>query len=378
MRFNNPYLKKAAAATVSIDKRTGDEFNPPSFGRVARNGKRPESSSERLFSQHGELNASNNPEALDKIQGVLDGVASGKYQIAREASFSDGMEDAEAEAILKEAFSDPTSQGFRMVGQGIINVIKEVIDYEGLARKVWMPRTVGSGDVIRYDKDPYVLGFQIAEDGQTPQSVVEGRYYYPPEFEVTAYPSIEIKDKFRAQFDIVQRAQDKARQAIEYQEDLAMINLFAAGANAANTTTFFAALNLAALESIRYQVERHRLVLDKFIVHRQEISDLVTTVSQQVDPIAQRELILAGYIGVILNAMVITTAGTNTYEILSPGEVYGVAAPEYLGGMPIRVELFSKPTDEFMEGRPREGWFFYELISMYLGNAAGVAYGSRL
>ncbi len=40
-----------------------------------------------------------------------------------------------------------------------------------------------------------------------------------------------------------------------------------------------------------------------------------------------------------LNAQIITTAGTQTFEILQPGQVKAVTAPEYLGGMPIRVDL---------------------------------------
>ena len=89
-------------------------------------------------------------------------------------------------------------------------------------------------------------------------------------------------------------------------------------------------------------------------------------------------MIRAGYIGTILTAMIITTAGTQTYEILQPGQVRAVTAPEYLGGMPIRVELFSEPVNEYMMGKPRQGWFWYELISQVLVNPAGVAVGQKL
>ena len=105
---------------------------------------------------------------------------------------------------------------------------------------------------------------------------------------------------------------------------------------------------------------------------------MVNTVSAQVDPVTQRELIMAGFIGTILNAQIITTAGTQTFEILQPGQVKAVTAPEYLGGMPIRVELFSEPVNEFMLGKPRQGWFWYELISQVLVNAAGVSVGQRI
>lgn len=375
--LNNPYLK--TSGVKAVDRRTGDEFNPMSVGRLGRSGKRSESATEKMFNARGELNASNKGEALDKIQAILDGMANGTYDAGnvRVASQAGDYTVDESEAILREAFSDPSSEGFRQVGQGLLNPIKEVIDYEGLARKILAPRTVKAGEVVRYDKDVYIQGWVIAEDGQTPQSVVEGKYIYPPEFEVTAYPSIEIKDKYRAQYDILARVQDRARMAIEYQEDLALVALLTAGANQVNTTTLFATLNLAALEAIRYQIERHRLICDKFIIHRQEVSDLINNLVNNVDPVTTRELVMAGYIGSILNALIITTAGTNTYEILQPGEVLACTVPEYLGGMPVRVELFSEPVNEFMTGLPRQGWFWYELISQVLANPAGVSYGQK-
>lgn len=371
----NPYLEKVASKIKTLDKRSGDEFNPLNFGRTRRSGSRSLSAS-KMFNKDGEVNASTKEEVLDKIAGLLDGIQDGTYEVEKTASYGGPMTD-ESESILREAFSDPAGDGFRMIGQGLLNPIKEVIDYEGLARKVWAPRTVKAGEIVRYDKDPFVRAWMIAEDGQTPQSVVEGRYVYPSEFEITAYPSVEIKDKFRAQFDLLARIQDRARQSIEHQEDLAAVNVLTAGGNQVNTTTAFATLNLAALESMRYQIERHRLICDKFIIHRQEVSDLVNAVSAQVDPVTQRELIMAGYIGTILNALIVTTAGTNTFEILDPGEVIATTSPEYLGGMPIRVELFSEPTNEFMEGRPRQGWFWYELMGMVLINPAGVALGQK-
>jgi len=375
MKFN-PYNKKASGATV--DRKTGEPFNPINVGKTAT-GSIERSASERMFNDKGEFNANSKSEILDQIKNLLDGMSNGTYDVARTASYAgEGVSAQESDSILREAFSDPSSEGFRQVGQGLLNPIKEVIDYEGLARKVFAPRTVKAGEIVRYDKDVYVQGWVIAEDGTTPQSTVEGRYIYPPEFEVTAYPSIEIKDKYRAQYDILARTQDRARMSIEYQEDLALINLLQAGANQSNTTTFFATLNMAAFEAIRYQIERHRLICDKFIIHRQEVSDMVNTLRTQVDPVTQRELVMAGYIGTLLNAMIITTAGTQTFEILQPGQVVAVTAPEYLGGMPIRVELFSEPVNEFMMGKPRQGWFWYELISQVLVNPAGVAIGSKL
>lgn len=375
-RFN-PYAK---APFVTVDKRTGEPFNPPDFGREGKSGRRPKSARDKVFNQQATLNASDSGEVLDKIKGLLDGAASGEYQVTNQPfTMQAGLQITaeESESILRQAYSDPTSEGFRTTGQALLNPIKEVIDYEGVTRKIWVGRDVKQGEVLRYDKDVFVVGYVIAEDGQTPQSQVEGKYVYPPEFEVSAYPTIELKDQYRAQYDILARAQDRSRQAIEFQEDQAGANLLLAAGNTENATTFFATMNVAAVEAMKYQVERHRLAADKLLINRAEVSDFVNTIRGQVDPVTQRELVMAGFIGTFLNMMIITTAGTNTYEFLHPGEAIVVTTPEYLGGFAVRQALMSEPVTEMHEGKPRRGWYWWEMVALALINPKGVALGSK-
>lgn len=364
----NPYVKSDSKVTP-IDRRTGEVFNPLDFGPAGRNGKRKTSSTSKVFNEKGELNASSNKEALDKTAALINALQDGEYQIDYKTAGVD------SEGILKQALS--TEEGKKIVAQQMDNVIKEIIDYEGVARKIFKPRTVKAGEYVQYQKDPFVQAWVIAEDGQTPESVYEARFVHPPSFGVTSFPVIEIRDKFHSQFDIVARLQDRARQDIEHQEDVAAMNLLNAAGNAVNPTTFFASLNLAAFEGMKYQIERHRLLCDKFIIHRQEQSDMINVLSAQVDPVTQRELIMQGYLGSVLNCMILTTAGTNSYEILDPGEVIAVTSPEYLGGMPIHIELFSEPAPQYNQGLPRDGFFFYEEISQVVITPAGVALGSK-
>ena len=367
----NPYADKFH----TVDRKTGKEFNPLAFGKAGKSGNRKTSTSDKMFNGNGVLNAGSKPEAMQMIAGLLDQLSDGTFSAGNEPITQ--MTASDGAALVRQAFSNPNSSEFQMAGQALVNPIKEIIDYETVTAKLWTPRTVKQGEVIRYDKDPFVVAHVIAEDGQTPESQVEGQYIYPPEFEVTAFPTIELRDQYRAQFDILARAQDRARQAIEYQVDLAGINLLQAGGNVVNNTTFYATLNLGALESMRYQIERHRLVCHAFVINRQEVSDLVNTVSTQVDPVSQRELIMAGYIGSILNAMIVTTAGTNTYELLAAGEALAVTAPEYLGGMAQRAEMNSEPVNQFFEGKPRRGWFWWRMMALALVNPAGVALGQK-
>ena len=374
MKFN-PYAKIAEKVKV-FDKKTNEPFNPYDFGRTAT-GAISRSAKSKVFTDSGELNASSKKDALEKIRGLLDGQSSGEFQVEARANTLKTA-GGDSDAIIRQAMSDPNSPEFAKAGQQLLMPIKEVIDYETITRKLWVPRSVKQGVVVRYDKDVYVTGWSIAEDGQTPISQVEGAYVYPADLQVTAYPSIELKDVYRAQYDILARAQERARQEIEHQEDLAAVNLLRAGGATENPLTLFPTLNIGAFESLRYQIERHRLICSAFLIHRREMSDIVNTVRSQVDPVTQRELVMAGFIGSILNAMIVTTAGTNNqFQVLDPGEVIAVTLPEYLGGLAVRVDLMSEPVTRMHEGIPQRGWFWYEMFALCLINSKGVALGQK-
>jgi hypothetical protein len=88
-------------------------------------------------------------------------------------------------------------------------------------------------------------------------------------------------------------------------------------------------------------------------------------------------MILAGYVANVLNAAIITSAGTGVYEVVAPGEVFACTAPDYLGGMPIRQDLMSEPFSQSVEGKPARGWMYYELISQVIVNPKAVAVGRK-
>ena len=281
----------------------------------------------------------------------------------------------EKDAILLEAYNDP--DGFAIMGQQLINPVREVLDYEGFARRCLPIRLVRQGETVRYDKDPLVVAYTPGRDAMTPESRVRGRYVFPPPFEITHFATIELRDIFQAGFDILARIQDRSRQAIEKKEDDVFRGFLDVAARSANDTTFFATLNLAAIEAIRFQVERNRIPADKLLINRQEVSDLVTVLSTEVDPVTQRELVMGGYVGMVANMAIITSAGRNTFEVIQPGEVFCVTAPEYLGGMPVWVELFSEPVNQYNEGKSVRGWYWYMLLSMTILNNRGVSRGEK-
>lgn len=362
--------------------------SPKAFGGVTAKGDTVKSAS-RMFDSKNETNAWDKKDALRQAQHLLDLVAKGEesFKSPRQIT-AESISPSERADIFLQAFSDPSGQGFAKIGQELLLPIKEIIDYEGFARRILKTYTLAQGQVNRIDRDVDVAAFVVSSDGRAVETRVSDRYIFPPEFEVTAFPSIRISEVFQKQFDVLDRAQDRAKQAIMRQEDQGLISVLTAAAPNFNDVVSFSSLNLQALESIRFQVERHRLVCSKFLINRRELSDMVIFLSQQVDPVTEREWLMMGYVGRILNADIITTAGTRVgqgglgrlavnWEIVPPGKVFAVADPDYLGVFPIRVELMAEPANKFVFGEPRYAWLFYELISQVVINPRGVALGTK-
>src|SRR3990167_3957937 len=361
--------------TSAQDEALFDEtgiLNPRPFGGYADSGARGGiqaalgSPKGRMFDAKGEINANDKRDALQQIAYLLNNVTKKTSStMYREAST---LPAESRRKVLAAAMRDPTGEGFAIVGQELLLPIKDIIDYEGWARKLFRVRPLAQGELFRVAKDVRSTAWVVGQDGQSIESRLFGRYITPSEFKVTSFPTVDIEDIYQMNFDVLDRAQDTARQEIELEEDKRALSIVDHAATTVNAVTIFSTLGVAALEDIRYQVERHRLVVDKFLINRRELSDLIKTAvglgasSQHVDPVSERELILAGYVGNVLNAQIITAAGTGVEEVVPAGTVYATTGIEYMGEMGVRVELFSEPFNKFANREMVKGWAFGEII----------------
>lgn len=382
---------KAGGRTVTTDESMRDStgaFNPNSFGGFS-DSKREDvrdalgmtKGAGRMFDDKGELNAYDKKDALTQIAYLLNNVTKkAAGSMYREAS---AVPAEERRKILAAAMSDPSGEGFAIVGQELLLPIKDIIDYEGWARKIFRVRPLAQGELFRIAKDVRSTAWVVGQDGQSIESRLYGRYITPSEFKITSFPTVDIEDIYQMNFDVLDRAQDTARQEIELEEDKRALSLIDAAATTVNSTTIFSTLGVAALEDIRYQVERNRLVVGKFLINRAELTDLIKTAvglsgsGQHVDPVTERELILAGYVGNVLNAQIITAAGTGVEQVVPAGTVYAVTGSEYMGEMGVRVELFSEPFNKFANREMVKGWAFGEIIGFALPNSRAVAKGHK-
>ena len=366
------------------DERLFDEsgtFNPQRYSMpgkdTARNATR---SNRRMFDKSGQLNAQDNRDALTQAYHLLNNVTkknADKLSFYNPNSPSEKVSKEAKREILAAALTDPSGQGWHLVGQELALPIKALLDYEGFSRKYYRVRQLAQAELFRIPTDIRTPAYVVGQDGMTPEARIRTRWITPTEFKIASFPTVDIHDIYLTNFDILDRAQDTARQEIELQEDKAGIAALDAAAQAVNTVTTYASLGIGAFEDVRYQVERHRLMVEHFLINRAEQSDVVKTMSTAVDPVTERELILAGYIGTVLNAMIITTAGTGVEEVVPAGTFYAVTGQDYFGEMGIRMELQSEPYNKYANRETVKGWAFVEIVGFGVANARSAAKGLK-
>jgi hypothetical protein len=204
-----------------------------------------------------------------------------------------------------------------------------------------------------------------------------------PEFELVSNPTVRIAEVRRRRFNVIDRAQQKARQELQAQEDA---NIFAAvdfsadatlgGENTAQDVAD-AGLLKRDLSEIKVQIDRWDLVTTKFMMNIIEFNDILNwatgggqgTNGGEVDPVTMREILQTGLYAHLWGADIMVS------KIVPVGTIFGTADPEFVGVMPIRQDIEVLPADE-----PRQlklGWVISEIIGIGIVNPRGVAVGRK-
>jgi len=334
-----------------------------------------------LFNTHGEMNASGVKDALAQIvkyATILENMEPANTGLAQQPSFNDEQRDE----LIKRALL--TQEGKIALGQAMANPIRRNLDYQGVGRRVLVIDPLPQGALPVYDRDIDVAAVVVASNGSAPESRVFGDRVTVPEFEVVSNPTVRIAEVRRRRFNVIDRAQQKARQEIQAQEDA---NIFAALDYAADATLggentaqdiADAGLLKRDLSEIKVQVDRWDLVTTKFLMNILEFNDILNWGSGggqaagtggEVDPVTMREILQTGLYAHIWGADIIVS------KIVPPGTVFGTADPEFVGVMPIRQDIEVLPADE-----PKQlklGWVVNEIIGIGIVNPRGVAVGRK-
>ena len=370
--WSNGMEKKKIASPYNDEKL----LNPKAYGGTDSAGRAKESK-EDMFDSKGQMNAWDHKDVLTQQQKYSE--VRDKYQRKASTNF---YSPEEKQRIVESVFNGNEAERMRF-GAEMIPLILDRLDYEGFIRQVFKTHEVAQGQIISYEKDINVTALVIQEDGQTIETVVKGNRVFPPEFWVTAFPKINMSEIARRQYDIVDRTHDKATFQIMLQEDRAgLAELYAASTLENNQISISSSINKTVLETMQLEVERHRLLVDKFIINRAELGDLKKNINAiDYDPVTSRDVLLTGIFASIWGVNIFVSAGVDEQGLqnvsVPEGVVFAVTEGRYLGAMPVRISLTMLPADAFVFGKFQYGYLFGEMIGMAILNPRAVACGVK-
>jgi len=269
------------------------------------------------------------------------------------------------EALIAQALDTP--EGRVALAQAMVEPIRRALEYQAVGRKLLMVDELPQGAYARYEKDVRATATVIARRGAVPDMIVEGEEILVPTFEIATNPTIRISEVKARRFYIVDRAQIKAKEAIQKEEDTNIFAAIAATVPAANkVVSTGGALSIAALNQAFATIESHDLTVGKVVCHALRYADIRLWGKTVYDEATQKEVLTTGLFGHIW------TADIHVSSRVPTAYVYILAPAEYVGAFPIRQDITVLPADD--PKKLRLGWIIYEEIGIIVINDYATAW----
>lgn len=272
----------------------------------------------------------------------------------------DDLTNEQKEAVIAAALN--TDEGRVALAQAMVEPIRRSLEYQAVGRKLLLVDELPQGALARYERDVSAIAHVISRRGAAPDQIQEGEEILVPTFEIAANPQVRLSEIKARRFYIVDRAQIKAKEAIQKEEDT---NIFAALMAAADTRGDQIVMNVgtlspASLNTAFRFIEQHDLVATKIVVHANQYAAIRVFGKEFYDEATTREILTSGLFGHLW------TADIHVSSRMHPDQVLVVASPDTVGAFPIRQDITVLPADD--PKKLRLGWVIYEEIGIVVVN----------
>ena len=216
------------------------------------------------------------------------------------------------------------------------------------------------GALPRYEKDVASVAYVISRRGNVPDRIVEGEEVLVPLFELAVNPTIRLSEIKARRFYIVDRAQMKAKEALQKLEDTEVLSDINAAVKSNQTVTQSGDLTIASLNYAFSTIESHDLTVAKIVMHPRQYADLRLFGRDVYDEATRRDVLMSGLFGHLW------TADIHVSHRVPEGSVYLLAPAEFVGAIPVRQDITVLPADNPKE--LRLGWIIYEELGIVVVN----------
>ncbi len=277
----------------------------------------------------------------------------------------------EKERAIEQLLLSP--QGKMKLAASMQNPLRERLDYEGVFRRAAVVDPLPQGALPYYDRDVDVPAIVIGEEGQSPETIVKGKRILVPLFELGSNPKIPFTQIKERRYNLIDRAQDKAKQDIQASEDDLGFNALGIASTQINPNTglpFNATINAAgsldrdSLADSFAEIEKHDLRVARMFMNARDYSDIRKFGRDQLDPITQKSLLNTGLMAQIWGADIIVS------RVVPIGTVFVCTEEKFLAVMPQRIDITVLPADD--PDNRLIGWSIFEQIGIGVWNPRGV------
>lgn len=267
-----------------------------------------------------------------------------------------------------------TPEGKMKLAASMQNPLRERLDYEGVFRRAAVVDPLPQGALPYYDRDVDVPAIVIGEEGQSPETIVKGKRILVPLFELASNPKIPFTQIKERRYNLIDRAQDKAKQDIQASEDdlgFSALQVAAAQINPNTGLTFNAvtpvsgSLDRDALADAFAEIEKHDLRVARMFMNARDYSDIRKFGRDQLDPVTQKSLLNTGLMAQIWGADIIVS------RVVPIGTVFVCTEEKFLAVMPQRIDITVLPADD--PDNRLIGWSIFEQIGIGVWNPRGVS-----
>lgn len=262
------------------------------------------------------------------------------------------------EQIVAMALS--TEEGKTALAQAMVEPIKNSLLYQSISRKLLLVDEVAQGVIPRYERDVAAKAYVVSKRGGVLTSEIEGEEVQVPTFEIAANPVIRYSEVKARRFYIVDRAQIRAKDSIQRQEDTEAFRVIDAAAPGDQTITVAGTVQLEQVNLALTLIEEHELVGAKIVLPPARYKDFRGWGPEVFDQATQREVLQTGLYGHLY------TADIHMSTMVPKNAVYLMAPAPFVGAMPIRQDITVLPADDTR--RLRMGWVVYEEIGFAVIN----------
>jgi hypothetical protein len=253
-----------------------------------------------------------------------------------------------------------TNEGRQALAQAMVEPIKNSLMYQAIGRKLLLVDELPQGVLPRYERDVTAKSFVVGKRGNVPTSEIEAEELLVPTFELAANPVIRYSEVKARRFYIVDRAQIRAKDSLQRQEDTEVFKVINSGTPNDQTISVNGTVQLEQVNLALTLIEEHELIGAKIVVPPARYKDFRGWGPDVYDQATQRDILQTGLYGHLF------TADIHLSTMVPKNCVYIMAPAQFVGAIPIRQDITVLPADDTR--KLRLGWVVYEELGFAVIN----------